>query len=486
MIFLLGSEAFMKKKIFTIIQILLIVLFIINFGLFTYFVYKIDLIPTKYLYIGLLIVFFFLILSLFLLLKFKSMILKILGVLVIFSLTIGSFLGTKYLMNTYDFFRSIKKEKDVLIYSVIVLKDKEYKNIKDLQDKTLLYLEDEHSESVRTVLNEKISYREELDSEFSNLFHKLLENVVEAIVVEESYVSLAKDEIENFENRTQVIDTFEIQIDAYEETDEKVDITLNPFILYISGIDQYGNVSSVRGRSDVNQLLVVNPKTHRILIVNTPRDYYVQLAGTNGIKDKLTHAGVYGIEKSIKTLENFYDIDISYYLRVNFNTLVKIVDIIGGIDVISDKSFRSSHIRDWYVEKGVNHMDGAKALAYSRERYAYATGDHHRGANQQQVITAIIDKITSSTVLINKYESILKALEGSFQTDMSLKEMTSFIKYQIDKMPSWKIESYAVTGSGAMEPTYSMGANLKLYVMNPDMKSVNQAKQKINEVLNEE
>ena len=255
--------------------------------------------------------------------------------------------------------------------------------------------------------------------------------------------------------------------------------------MYISGIDQYGNVNSVRGRSDVNQLAIVNPKTNHILLVNTPRDFYVQLAGTTGLRDKLTHAGIYGIDKSIKTLENLYSIDISHYVRVNFNTVIKVVDVIGGIDIESDKAFRAWTNKNVYVEKGWNHFDGAQALAYARERLTYVDGDHHRGRNQQQVITAILNKVTNSKVLISKYNSILGALDGSFQTDMSMEEITSFIRYQIDKMPHWNIESIAVTGSGDMQPTYSMGSKLKLYVMEPNMNSVNEAKKRINEVLNE-
>ena len=235
----------------------------------------------------------------------------------------------------------------------------------------------------------------------------------------------------------------------------------------------------------MNQLVVVNPKTNHILLVNTPRDYYVRLAGTIGLKDKLTHAGIYGINKSIDTLEDLYDININHYLRVNFNTLVKVVDVIGGIDVYSDKTFNSFHIKGWTVSKGLNHFNGKEALAYSRERYAYIDGDHHRGRNQQDVITAIINKITTSKVLISKYNSILNVLDGSFQTDISTSGITSFIKYQLDKMPSWKVESIAVSGYNSYNYTYSMGYNYKLYVMEPDYDSIETAKEKIKEVLNE-
>ena len=198
-----------------------------------------------------------------------------------------------------------------------------------------------------------------------------------------------------------------------------ITISKDSFALYISGIDQWGSVSTVRGRSDVNIVAIVNPKIHKVLLINTPRDYYVQLHGKTGLKDKLTHAGVYGIDMSLNTLEDLYDINIDYYLRVNFDTLVKLVDVIGGIEVYSDKTFISSHQRDWKIKEGMNKMDGKQALAYSRERYAYKEGDRHRGKNQQDVITAIIKKASSSKVILTKYNSILDTLEGSFQTNIS-------------------------------------------------------------------
>ncbi len=476
----------MLKKILNGMSILLMIIFLVSFGVLAYFVFKLNVIPTKYLLVGCASILVVLILVLLLLFKFKNIVLKIIGLLLVIGLSICCLVGTKYIRNTYDFFKNVKKERDILTYSIIVLKENGYENLNDLNNKTILYLDDSNLESVRSYLKNKFDYIEKVDMEFGSIPEKLLTKEVDAIVIEESYVALAREEICAFSDKIEILDTFDVEIEAYKEKNDSDDLTLEPFILYISGIDQYGNVNSVRGRSDVNQLLIVNPKTNHILIVNTPRDYYVQLDGTTGLRDKLTHAGVYGINKSIKTLENFYNIDIDHYLRVNFNTLVKIVDIIGGIDVESDKSFQSSHIRDWHVEKGMNHMDGAKALAYSRERYAYLTGDHHRGANQQQVITAIIDKITTSSVLISKYNSILSTLDKTFQTDMDMSEITGFIKYQIDKMPTWTIESYAVSGFGSMDYTYSMGSKLKLYVMEPDMKTVNVAKSKIKEVLDED
>ena len=302
--------------------------------------------------------------------------------------------ATYYLNNTYHFLSGTQSSYDILTYSVIVLKNSSYDEINDLKSKTISYLSDDYKNNVKKELSAKIEYTESLTSEFSKLPELLLDNEVDSIALEESYLTLVYEEVEDFEDSTKVIYTFDVKVKAHKE-ENTIDVTQEPFILYISGIDQYGNVNSVRGRSDVNQLAVVNPKTNHILLVNTPRDYYVQLAGTTGLRDKLTHAGIYGIDKSIATLEKFYGIDINHYVRVNFNTLIKVVDVIGGIDVYSDKSFTPWTNRSVYVNKGWNHMNGKTALAYARERKTYTTGDHHRGANQQQVITAIIDKVSN-------------------------------------------------------------------------------------------
>jgi len=471
---------------FNIISIIFTLICLISLTIFSYFVFKINIVPTKYLVIGFglfILVILFLVLTIFSRLK---KVIKIIALIIMTLLSIGFGYATYYLNNTYYFFKNTQiKDYDTLSYSVVVLNDSSYSKIDDLNGMTISYLDDDYDTDIKSNLSRKIKYSESLVTEFGLLSDYLLDEEVNSIVLEESYLLLINEEVENFEENTKVIYTFEVKVKSHQENKDTVDISTEPFILYISGIDQYGNVNSVRGRSDVNQIAIVNPKTHHILLVNTPRDYYVQLAGTTGLKDKLTHAGIYGIDKSINTLENLYGIDINHYLRVNFNTLIKIVDVIGGIDIYSDSSFKCWTNSKVYVNKGWNHFNGAQALAYSRERRAYITGDHHRGQNQQQVITAIIDKVTKSHVLISKYNSILNTLNGSFQTDMPMDTITSFIRYQLDKMPSWNVESIAVTGSNAMDYTYSMGNGNKLYVMIPDYSSVNTAKNRIQEVLNE-
>lgn len=263
------------------------------------------------------------------------------------------------------------------------------------------------------------------------------------------------------------IDTTAQEVKATTPVDE---ILTTPFVLYISGRDAGGSLS------DVNQLAVVNPRIHRILLINTPRDYYVPLAGKTGLSDKLTHAGTYGMDTSIETLENLYDVDINYYVQINFDSLVGLVDRLGGIDVDSAYAFDEFTV-------GMNHLTGAQALRFARNRAAFSGGDRVRGENQQRVITAIIRKLSNPSTVVN-YTSILGAMEGSFITNFGSDNIAKFAKNQISSNPNWSVQTYAVDGAGAMVYTYSYPRQ-RLYVMLPNQDTVNTAKQKIADILSE-
>ena len=219
-------------------------------------------------------------------------------------------------------------------------------------------------------------------------------------------MQMINESIENFENDVRILDTISIKIESNVKVKD-ADVTKESFNIYISGNDIYGNILSV-SRSDVNIIATVNPNTHKILLTTVPRDFYVQLHGTSGYRDKLTHAGVYGIDMSVSTMEDLLDLDINYYMRVNFTSLMKLVDAIGGVDVESDYSFRAASGESFV--KGINHMNGKQALAFSRERKAFSDGDRQRGKNQQKVIIAILNKTLSSTTLITSYTDILDFL----------------------------------------------------------------------------
>lgn len=467
-----------------IVGIFLVLVCIICLGIFEYKVYTLNVLPIKYFALLSFVLGFLLLFLGYVIIARKNIILRVVMLSIMLGLSFGSLIVSPYLQSTRNFLQGTQVKKDFLSYSVLVLKNSTYGKIDDLKDKNLGYLKDKYNDKIKD--NLKIDYNEVIEEDFSRILEDFINEKIAALVLESGRLNLAREIEEEFEKKTKIIYEFEVEVtDEIKPAEDDVKVSSEPFALYISGIDQYGQVKSVRGRSDVNQIMVVNPNTSKVLIVNTPRDYYVQLHGTTGLKDKLTHAGVYGIERSVTTLEDLYNININYYLRVNFNTLIKVVDVIGGIDINSDKAFTAHTDKSVKVVKGINHFNGKQALAYSRERYTYASGDRHRGENQQQVISAIIDKLTSSEVLMKKYNEILETLDGTFQTNMPVDKITSLIRFQLDKMPKWKVESIAVDGYNSMNYTYSMGSNRRLYVMEPNMDTVNAAISRMKEILNE-
>ena len=257
----------------------------------------------------------------------------------------------------------------------------------------------------------------------------------------------------------------------------KLDVT-QPFIVYISGLDTYGDIATI-SRSDVNMLMVVNPKTHQMLLVNTPRDYYVQLHGTTGLKDKLTHAGIYGVQMSKATLEDLYQTPIDQYAKINFTTLLQVIEALGGVTVQSDKSFCDG---GYCFRQGANELNARQALAFARARHPFADGDRQRGRDQQLVIEAIITKLNDPSSLV-RYSRVLGALSGSLQTSASAQDMNAFMRRQMDSLQPWSVKSISVTGSDDHQPTYSMGAGLPLYVMHPDQASLQAARDAITRAM---
>ena len=261
-------------------------------------------------------------------------------------------------------------------------------------------------------------------------------------------------------------------------------ITKEPFVVYLSGVDTRGELTE-KARSDVNILAAVNPETKQVVLINTPRDYYVDLAGTNS-KDKLTHAGLYGVQTSMDTLGNLYGVDVQHYIRINFAGFINIVDALGGVDVYSDQAFTSVGSPGYYdpttFAEGWNHLDGKGALAFARERHAFASGDIQRGINQMKVIDAMMNKIKSPTVLMS-FSKLMDAVSDCFVTSLSQEQISALVRMQLASLSDWDIQSYAVTGtSGKSSQCYSAKGQ-SLYVMKPDENSVNQAKELIASVL---
>lgn len=397
-------------------------------------------------------------------------------------LTIIYILGANYLNKTIGFLQNITTTLDYETqeYSVLVLKNSEFEEIDDLKDKTIGFQQNNPNlELAQKGLTETISYKTKEESDLANLLVDLEDNNVSGIVLASTYLETLKENQKEFYDSAKVIYTYEIK---YPKSDDatKANITKEPFIIYISGSDSRGKLSNA-DRSDVNMLAVVNPNTNKILLVSVPRDYYVQLHGTTGNKDKLTHAGIYGIDMSKNTMQDIFGVTINYTAKIGFTGVEKVVDALGGVDINSDTRFTAWTDRSCHFEKGAQHVDGRCALAYARERYAYTTGDRHRVKNQQEVLGAIIKKATQPQYLIH-YTDILASLENSFVTSFSYDEITSFAKLQLNTMKGWQIENISVDGTGAMLPTYSMGSQ-PLSVMIPNQETIDAAKAKINETI---
>jgi len=268
---------------------------------------------------------------------------------------------------------------------------------------------------------------------------------------------------------------------VYKEPTSAADMDKSAFVIYISGIDTYGNVNR-KSRSDVNILMVVNTETKKVLLVNTPRDYYVPLSISNGVPDKLTHAGNYGVEVSRDTLGLLYGVNADYYVRMNFTGFIDVIDAMGGIDVYSEYAFTSNGLD--FVSGLNTGLSGREALIFARERKQFASGDNQRGKNQMALITAMIKKAATKEVIFN-YKEVLDAIAGSFQTNFTSEEIFALVKMQMNDLASWSVETYSVTGTGSRNVTFSVPSK-EGYVMIPNYDTVETARGKIRAVLSGE
>lgn len=394
------------------------------------------------------------------------------------------FVGGGYIMQASGFLDNLQTQEYISEqYYVIVKNDSSFTNVKDLNGKTVGTFDEglEIYQAAIKNLQTTVSVNLETSDSVRALTSDLLSNDLDAVLLSAVYKSVLDEDDANFSKETKILYTIEAKV-KLETAHEKssIDVTSKPFTVYISGNDSYGDLSA-RGLSDVNMLATVNPITHEVLLTSIPRDYYVELHDTPGALDKLTHAGLYGVQMSVQTIEDLLDINIDYYVKINFPALVSLVDAIGGIDVYSDKTFKPLH-GDEIIKEGMNHFDGKMALAFARERMAYAWGDRHRVQNQRDVLSAIIGKISSSTVILTKTNEILSSITNNLDTNISKNEISSLVKLQLRDMPSWKIGEFMLNGQDAYEYTYTFGDQLR-YVMHPNANSVQAAHNYITGIL---
>lgn len=395
-------------------------------------------------------------------------------------------LGCSYLYNTIDTVQKISTDgRQMEDYHVVVLEESKYEKVKDIEDETVYVLDTEskmYAEAKERLLT-KVSVTYEYESDVATLSEHLVDAKDklhdEIIFISNSNYEMMCDENKEFRKNTKVLYSVSVAVKS-DDFAKRINVTEDPFNIYISGVDTRGEIDEV-SRSDVNMIVTVNPETREILLTSMPRDSYVPLH-SNGELDKLTHTGIYGIDETITTVEDWLDVDINYYYRVNFKMLVSLVDAIGGVTVDSPYAFKSAVSSYSYV-KGENELTGKGALYFVRERKAFEDEDEERIRNQQRVLKAILKKVTQSKVLLTNYTDILDAVESQMETNMSNKEITSIVKMQLDDMSKWTIKTTSVDGNGAMKGTYSMGPGRPLFVSVPKEESVEAVKKEIHAVM---
>ena len=405
-----------------------------------------------------------------------------------------------FILRTAGLLNNLNLNYKIYNYSVVVLKDSNYDKLEDIDGESLGYYKTEGEECKKSLnkISKKIDTENKSFDDVQVMAGDLLNGSIQAMLIENTYLDILDEEdgttsvsentksnekevdLTGFKSKTKVIYSFTIIVRT-GDISKDLDVTKKPFSIYVSGIDTYGEVASV-SRSDVNMVITVNPKTRQILLTSIPRDYYVKLHGKSGYPDKLTHAGLYGVDVSLKTIEDLLDIDINYYVKVNFSSVIDIVDAIGGVSVYSDYTFTS--LDGYNYTKGYNQVDGKEALSFARERKSFSDGDRQRIKDQQALLEAMFRKCTSPSI-ITKYNSLLNSLKGSFVTNMPTDRLTSLIRMQLSKKYKWTITGNSLDGSNSSNYTYSYSAS-KLYVMEPDLDSVEYAKKLIEDVINDE
>ena len=446
-----------------------------------FLIFKYNMLAFRYLNIVVAVLIVVLAILCFFLIYFKkvktlTMILLLLGILINGTslFVVGQFIGLTSHLNTTSNYSNYSM-------SIAVLSDSPIDNISQVTSVTGPTGTD--NENIQKLIADiKSSQNKELTVEESSsylaAYKSLLAGDTKAIILNSVFENIIESEYPDYASKIKKIYTKELT--KMVETPKNV--KGDSFNVYISGIDTYGPISSV-SRSDVNIIMTVNRETKKILLTTTPRDSYVPIAdGGNNQKDKLTHAGIYGVDASIHTLENLYGIDLNYYARLNFTSFLKLIDLLGGVDVYNDQEFNAHTNNGKNYPVGTLHLDSKDALGFVRERYSLADGDRDRGRNQQKVIVAILQKLTSTEALKN-YDSIIKGLQDSVQTNMPLETMMNLVNAQLESGGTYKINSQDLKGTGRMDlPSYAM-PDSNLYMMEISDSSLESVKAAINDVL---
>ena len=417
--------------------------------------------------------------ALFLILKRKAKVFTMILLVVLVIVNAVSLIGVHQFVSLANQLNATSNYSSYSI-SVAVLADSEIGNVSELSSVTAPTKTD--AENIKKLLDDiKTSQSKDLTVEDSSsylaAYKSLLAGETKAIVLNSVFENLIEQEYPDHAKKIKKIYTKELtkSVEAPKVSQNKA------FNIYISGIDTYGPISSV-SRSDVNIIMTVNQETKKILLTTTPRDAYVPIAdGGNNQNDKLTHAGIYGVDASIHTLENLYGIDLNYYARLNFTSFLKLIDLLGGVDVYNDQEFTLLQGK-YHFPVGNVHLDSEQALGFVRERYSLANGDGDRGRNQQKVISAIIQKLTSAEALKN-FDDIMQSLQDSVQTNMPPETMVSLVNAQLVSGGKYTVITRDLKGTGRMDlPSYAM-PDSSLYMLEVDPNSLETLKTEIKDIM---
>ena len=473
----------MNIEFFEIINGILTILLVILGSLVIWTMLKYDFLNFRGINYGVIVVIILaIVLSVFLVIKKKAKIFNTIMLIIINIILVFSYMQFRTAIGLFDNLNSNATVSEYTM-SVVVMKNDTAEKLSDLNSASVAAPVSTDGENINKLMKEirdkeKQSLNLTESKNYISAYEELTTGTSRAMILNSSFEDLITSQHADFKEKTKKIYEYKITKTVSTKVKQNVGDTFN---VYISGIDTFGPVSSV-SRADVNIIMTVNKKTGRILLTTTPRDSYVKIAdGGNNQYDKLTHAGLYGVDSSIHTLENLYGIKIDYYARLNFTSFLKLIDTVGGVDVYNDQSFVSYGGKKAF-QPGLLHMNSEDALMFVRERYGLTGGDNDRGKNQEKVITAIIKKLTSKEGLSN-YQSVIKDLSQSIQTNMPIETAMGLANEQLSAGKDYNVASQALTGTGSMGlPSYAMpGANL--YMTQIDEQSLSEVTNNIKEVL---
>ena len=492
-----------ENKVYKVIAILLSIVMIVLMALFAYQLIKMDILPQN-LFIPVILIFVLisLILILWINLMAHGVVSKVFAMIFVLLYTVSMGIGNFYVYKTDGFMQKVTDHKigDVKnTVSIIVMDDSNIKDLSSLKGKKVGRLNNVDKvgtnkllKSVKKKKGSNYFKTKKFDGALSEV-EALYNGEIDAMILNESYRGnvTSVEEYEHFSTETRVVYSTSYYTTKKNDSLVVSDITKNPFTILISGNDTTGDVSEL-SRSDVNMLVTINPKTSTILLTSMSRDTYVETvcdadgdtACPEGQMDKITHTGIYGLNTTRQTVEKFYDLKVNYSFRVNFTSVIDVVDALDGIDLNVEEGEQCDLF--WANMKpglpvGLHHVDGETALAFARERKAYVDGDYQRVRNQQKVMQAIINRAISSSALVN-YTSFINSLESAFETNMTYDEITDLIKYELQAKPDWKFETYQISGLGDELMCASLGQAASVQV--PDLNTVRIAREKIEAVMN--